>query len=289
MIKACDNSGIKKVNISRINPAGTRQDSDDISVEEPLQISVGWEGDHGLQTKTVAITMRTPGDDKSLAAGFLFTEGMILSAGDVQSVRIEGRNAVTVNLNRGVRLDASLLDRHSFISSSCGACGKRTIAAIRVARRHKIQRGRPALRSSVVHGLPDTLRRAQAEFSLTGGIHASALFDSKGTLLALREDVGRHNALDKLIGAELLAGSIPLGDRILLVSGRVSFELVQKAAIAGIPVIAAVGAPSSLAVELAAECGITLLGFVRDNRFNIYNDCERIMGPVTIEAQLIRA
>lgn len=283
MQRTCDVSGIKRVSISRVNDAGVCGGPDDISVEEPLQMSAGWEDRHGFHTRTVAITMRTPGQDKDLAAGFFFTEGMIISSEDVKSIDVEGRNAVTVILNRRAYFNPARLERHSFISSSCGACGKRTIAAVRVARRHNVQHGRPVLNSRVIHALPTALGRAQAEFSLTGGIHASALFDLSGELVALREDVGRHNALDKLIGAELMAGNIPLKDRILLVSGRLSFELVQKAAIAGIPVITAVGAPSSLAVELAVECDITLLGFVRDNRFNIYNDCDRIQRAVKSE------
>lgn len=288
MIKACDRSGVKQMDITRVNGVGADQRSDDISVEEPLQISVGWDDGDGLKIKTVAITMRTPGDDGHLAVGFLFTESIIAAAADVASVKVDGPNAVTVILKGDVRPDVSLLDRHSFVSSSCGACGKRTIAAVRVARRHEIAPGAPAVTSDVVHALPGILQRAQAEFSLTGGIHASALFSSQGRLIALREDVGRHNALDKLIGAELLAGNLPLGDRILLVSGRVSFELVQKAALAGIPVIAAIGAPSSLAVELAAECGITLLGFVRDRRFNIYNDCRRILPAMAATTQPLK-
>lgn len=283
MQRTCDGSGIKRVNIARVNGVRVSGVPDDISVEEPLQMSAGWDDDHGHHTRTVAITMRTPGDDENLAAGFLFTEGMIVSAQDVKSINSEGRNAVTVILNQGVHLDPARLERHSFMSSSCGACGKRSIEAVRVARRHNIHAGTPVVTSDVIHALPKALRRAQAEFSLTGGIHASALFNSDGELITLREDVGRHNALDKLIGAEFMAGNMPLDDRILLVSGRISFELVQKAAIAGIPVIAAVGAPSSLAVELAAECGITLLGFVRDNRFNIYNDCQRIPNAATNE------
>jgi FdhD protein len=287
MKKVCDNSGVKRVTVSRVNGTHTGGLSDHISVEEPLQISVAWEDQQGIHAKTVAITMRTPGEDEALAVGFLFTEGIIISSGDVKSVKIEGRNAVTVMLNRGAHLDLSQLDRHSFISSSCGACGKRSIAAVRVARRHDVRQGKPIVFSDVVHHLPAALRQAQAEFSLTGGIHASALFNSDGTLIALQEDVGRHNALDKLIGAEFLAGKIPLSSQILLVSGRVSFELVQKAAIAGIPVLAAVGAPSSLAIELAVECGITLLGFVRDNRFNIYHDCERIMSPAAVQSPLV--
>jgi len=288
MIKVCGRFGVKQVDITRINGVEANRGPDDISFEEPLQISVGWDDGHGCNVKTIAITMRTPGEDKHLAVGFLFTEAIIASATDVESVKVEGTNAVTVILNQGVRLDSSLLERHSFISSSCGACGKRSIAAVRIARRYEIAPGVPALTPDVVHVLPGILRGAQAEFSLTGGIHATALFNPQGKLIALQEDVGRHNALDKLIGVELLAGNLPLGSRILLVSGRISFELVQKAAMAGVPVIAAVGAPSSLAVELAAECGITLLGFVRDKRFNVYNDCGRILQPTPAVTQSIK-
>jgi FdhD protein len=260
----------------KVNSLGTSQEPDDIAVEEPLQIGLSWEDEQEFHTKTVAITMRTPGNDENLAVGFLFTEGIIASAEDVASVQIEARNAVTVILNKGVNFDLSSLDRHSFVSSSCGACGKRSIAAVRVARRHSILAGVPVVIPDVIYELPEILRRSQADFSRTGGVHASALFDINGGLIALREDVGRHNALDKLIGAELMAGDVPLSKQILMVSGRLSFELIQKAAMAGIPIVAAVGAPSSLAVDLAKECGITLVGFVRNKRFNIYNDSGRI-------------
>jgi FdhD protein len=289
MIKACGKSGVKQVDITRINGVSKCREQDNISVEEPLQINLAWNDGRGPQTKTVAITMRTPGNDDHLAVGFLFTEGIIGSADDMESVKADGPNAVTVILNHGVHFDSALLDRHSYVSSSCGACGKRSIAAVRIARQYEIESGAPVLTADVIHALPKILREAQAEFSLTGGIHASALFTAEGELVALQEDVGRHNALDKLIGMELLAGNLPLSSRILLVSGRVSFELVQKAAIAGVPVIAAVGAPSSLAVELAAECGITLLGFVRDKRFNVYNDCNRILASGKNKTEMVKA
>jgi formate dehydrogenase accessory protein FdhD len=230
----------------------------------------------GGRPRPVAVTMRTPGDDSELAAGFLFTEGIVAGLEDLNSVERTGPNAVVVTLRRGVALDLVKLDRHSFVSSSCGACGKRSIESVRVAGRYVIAPGEPRLAPEVIHGLPSALRAGQPGFAKTGGIHASGLFDAEGRLLALREDVGRHNALDKLIGSELLAGRIPLADEIVLVSGRVSFELVQKAAIAGVPVLGAVGAPSSLAVDLARECGMTLLGFVRDARFNIYSNSGRI-------------
>jgi FdhD protein len=243
-------------------------------VEEPLEIRVAIGGD--LLTQSVAVTMRTPGEDADLAAGFLFTEGIVSGTDEIEAVERKGANVVVARLRRGVSVDLAKLDRHSFVSSSCGACGKRTIEAVRVAGRHAITPNAPRLSTDVIHGLPNALRAGQSGFARTGGIHASGLFDPDGQLLSLREDVGRHNALDKLIGSELLAGRIPLAGRIILVSGRVSFELVQKAAIAGVPVLGAVGAPSSLAVDLAREFGMTLLGFVRDGRFNVYAGAGRI-------------
>ena len=233
-------------------------------------------------TTVVAVTMRTPGDDVDLAAGFLFTEGIVSGRAELEDVRRAGPNAAEARLRPGVTVDLARLDRHSFVSSSCGACGKRSIAAVKVTSRHPIATGEPRLSPEVIHGLPRALRAAQSAFARTGGIHASGLFDADGRLLAIREDVGRHNALDKLIGSELLAGRIPMTSRFVLVSGRVSFELVQKAAVAGAPVLGAVGAPSSLAVDLARECGMTLLGFVRDGRFNVYSDSGRIRPAETL-------
>jgi FdhD protein len=173
-------------------------------------------------------------------------------------------------------VDLARLERHFYTSSSCGVCGKTALAAVRVHLRNRPRPHLPVVESHVIHRLPETLRAAQAVFDRTGGLHAAALFDPDGNLLCLREDVGRHNALDKLIGAQFLAGRTALSDNVLLVSGRVSFELVQKAAVAGIPILAAVGAPSSLAVELAREHGLTVLGFVRQERFNIYTGPSRI-------------
>jgi FdhD protein len=277
MKKICHKTGVASVEVGRVSGSLCARSSDELSVEEPLEIRVMVQA-AGSATTSVAVTMRTPGDDGDLAAGFLFTEGIISGAGDIEEISRAGLNAAEVRVRPGVALDASRLDRHSFVSSSCGACGKRSIAAVRVASRHAIIAGVPHLSPEVIHGLPRALRAGQSAFARTGGIHASGLFDAHGRLLALREDVGRHNALDKLIGSELLAGRIPLDGAIILVSGRVSFELVQKAAIAGVPVLGAVGAPSSLAVDLARECGMTLLGFVRDARFNVYSGFGRL-GP----------
>lgn len=276
MKSACHDLGVARVPVSRVKGSGTFVELDAISVEEPLEICVTTESDDGFQSATAAITMRTPGHDDELAAGFLFTEGILADPRDIASVRNEGRNIVRLRTRPGVTLEKAFLNRQSIVSSSCGACGKRSVAAIRIARSHPIEPQHPLIDGALIHGLPDIARQAQTDFALTGGIHASALFDVHGNLLAVREDVGRHNALDKLIGSQLLAGSLPLGDRVLVLSGRVSFELVQKAAIAGLPMIVAVGAPSSMAVELAQECSITLVGFARNRRFNVYHDVGRI-------------
>lgn len=278
MMKICHRTGVASVEVERVTGSHCVCSSDELSVEEPLEIRLAAHP-VGLAPTPVAVTMRTPGHDIDLAAGFLFTEGIIAGAEDIEDIGRAGLNAAEVKLRSGVAPDAARLDRHSFVSSSCGACGKRSIAAVRVASSHPTIPGVPRLAPEVIHGLPRALRAGQSAFARTGGIHASGLFDADGRLLVLREDVGRHNALDKLIGSELRAGNIPLSHGIVLVSGRVSFELVQKAAIAGVPVLGAVGAPSSLAVDLARECGMTLLGFVRDTRFNIYADSNRIDSP----------
>ncbi|HEV3341108.1 MAG TPA: formate dehydrogenase accessory sulfurtransferase FdhD, partial [Pirellulales bacterium] len=231
MTKTCHRTGVASVEVGRVTGSRSARTFDEISVEEPLEIRLAVHTADTAPT-TIAVTMRTPGHDVDLAAGFLFTEGIINGAEDIEDLRRTGFNAVEARLQPGVNPDVTRLDRHSFVSSSCGACGKRSIAAVRVASRHPIVPEIPHLSPEVIHGLPGALRASQSGFSRTGGIHASGLFDADGHLLALREDVGRHNALDKLIGSELLAGRIPLAGRIVLVSGRVSFELVQKAAIA---------------------------------------------------------
>lgn len=270
------------VRLCRVDGADLAVQPDMLAVEEPLEIRLGCDIDGQRQHRGVSVTMRTPGHDRELAAGFLFTEGIVTSREQVNFLRVcKSGNAVRVDLQAGVAVDLERLERHFFTTSSCGVCGKASLAAVRVCSRTRPPQGQPVVEAAVIHRLPETLRAAQAVFDRTGGLHAAALFDVSGTLQCLREDVGRHNALDKLIGHQFLAGRTPLSESVLLLSGRVSFELVQKAAVAGIPLVAAVGAPSSLAVELARDCGLTVIGFIRQNCFNIYTGAERIRQAAT--------
>ena len=266
--------------IQKVSGSGPAESaSDQLAAEEPLEIRIGYGPDGQRQHRTLSVTMRTPGHDEELAAGFLLTEGIIhrktdvlgiIPCPDVQKAE-EAGNVTRAELAPHVPVDFAGLERHFYTNSSCGVCGKTSIAAVRTASCPVLPANGPHLRYDVVHLLPERLRAAQAGFEQTGGLHASALFTPEGELLLLREDVGRHNALDKVIGAALLAGWLPLHQHVLLVSGRVSFELVQKAAAAGIGVLAAVGAPSSLAVQAAESFGMTVLGFVRNGRYNVYS------------------
>jgi len=268
--------------VCRVSGSDLSVRTDTLAVEEPLEIRLGFVSEGRRVHRGISITMRTPGDDPELAVGFLFTEGLLTDREQVAGVQTCGRgNVVRVDLSPGVAVDLARLERHFYTGSSCGVCGKASLAAVRVEPRFRPAVGLPVVEPEVIHRLPDALREAQVVFDRTGGLHASALFDTAGCLLDLREDVGRHNALDKLIGAEFLAGRVPLSESILLLSGRVSFELVQKAAVAGIPILAAVGAPSSLAVDLAREHGLTVIGFTRADRFNVYTGADRVrLGPV---------
>jgi FdhD protein len=265
------------VRVCRVSDSHSAVEPDVLAVEEPLEIRLACRVGERSVHRAVSITMRTPGNDPELAVGFLFTEGILVAPAQVASVRACGaRNVACVNLRPGVAVDLARLERHFYTTSSCGVCGKASLEMVRVCAGSRAPDGQPVLEARVIRRLPEALRAAQAVFDRTGGLHAAALFDTRGRLLCLREDVGRHNALDKVIGTQFLAGRTPLSQDVLLVSGRASFELVQKAAVAGIPILAAVGAPSSLAVSLAREHGLTVLGFVRQDRFNLYCGGERI-------------
>lgn len=243
--------------------------TDHIAREEPLEIRVAGRG--------VGITMRTPGHDEDLALGFLVGEGLLNSPADVEHVRNCDRpdsDLVDVIVAPGVAVDFAALTRHVFASSSCGVCGSATIDAVR--RAHRAAHDGPVIAGSILHGLADKLRAAQPTFEKTGGLHGAALFDARGELLLAREDVGRHNAVDKIVGHAFREGLLPLSHHILLVSGRASFEIVQKALAAGVGIVAAISAPSSLAVDLALESNITLVGFLRPGRFNVHSHPERI-------------
>lgn len=255
-----------------------RSRSDQLATEEPLEIRLV------SPKQTVAITMRTPGADFELAAGFLYSEGVVNNREDIDRIsycvdaNVDGEqryNIVNVELREGLSVDLQPLERHFFTTSACGVCGKTSLEALRSREIPAIAKGLE-VPLDVIYSLPEQLRNAQRVFSTTGGLHAAALFDAQGHLLAVREDVGRHNALDKLVGWAVLGNELPLSNRIVMVSGRSSFEILQKCLAAGVPIVCAVSAPSSLAVALAREFGITLVGFLRGERFNVYAGRERL-------------
>jgi FdhD protein len=284
-------SSVAAVQILKITSPGSDKNSfasnlaeDLLAVEQPLEIRIIYGDENNRQQKNISVTMCTPGHDTELATGFLFTEGIISGKDDIRNCISPGDNIVIADLRPGISFDPKKIERHFYTSSSCGVCGKSSIDAVKnVFTKNETADGL-VITASVFTRLPDSLRKQQEVFEHTGGLHASALFDLDGNLLLTREDVGRHNALDKLIGATLQAvneplkqlAEIPLDKHILLLSGRASFELIQKAAMAGIKIVCAVGAPSSLAVELAKETDMTLIGFLRDGRFNIYCGEQRI-------------
>jgi FdhD protein len=278
-IKAAELVSIKQVPVIKVNGFSSSQMPDVLSVEEPLEISIQYGPLAARQQKNISVTMRTPGNDIELATGFLFTEGIIASFKDVAPFAgyAAQNNIATIALLENCVPHLKQADRNFYTTSSCGVCGKSSIASIKTNSPFKYDEKQCLqLDAALLYQLPGKLQKAQNNFSATGGIHASGLFNLQGELLLVREDVGRHNALDKIIGAAFLKNILPLQQYILLLSGRVSFELVQKAAMAGITVVAAIGAPSTLAVELAAECDITLLGFLKENRFNIYHQGKQV-------------
>ncbi|MCE7011521.1 formate dehydrogenase accessory sulfurtransferase FdhD [Kibdelosporangium philippinense] len=263
--------------VVKLSPNGRRRRPDVLAAEEPLELRVNG--------KSLAVTMRTPGHDVELAHGFLLTEGVIGDKEDMSTARYcdsvddQGRNTYNVldlALAAGVPPPDTGVERNFYTTSSCGVCGKAALDAVRLKTRHSPAGDPIKVSPTVLTGLPDALREAQRVFDSTGGLHGAGLFRADGTMLVVREDVGRHNAVDKVMGWALLNDHIPLNGTVLMVSGRASFELVQKAAMAGVPMLAAVSAPSSLAVELADESGMTLVGFLRGDSMNVYTGIERL-------------
>lgn len=254
---------------------------DTLATEEPMEIRLI----SGGKRQTVAVTMRTPGADFELAAGFLYGEGIITSPEEIKKISYcvdrtvaeeQLFNIVNVELSGGREYDLRSLDRHFYTTSACGVCGKASLEQLELRGCPVVPPG-PEVTPDVIYSLPDKLREAQGLFDATGGLHAAALFDAEGNLLALREDVGRHNATDKLVGWALMEGKLPLSNHIVMVSGRSSFEILQKCLTAGIPMVCAISAPSSLAVDVAREFGMTLVGFLRDRKFNVYSGPERLL------------
>jgi FdhD protein len=265
------------MDILKVTGAVSLPAGDVLAIEEPLEIQLSYRENDTTKFRKVSITMRTPGNDAELGAGFLFTEGILKSKQEIESIKEqEDNNEVLVHLAEGVLPELKNTERNFYTTSSCGVCGKSSIDAIKTTSVFASSEDAIHLDPEVIYSLPDKLRLQQEIFDSTGGLHASALFDLDGNFITLREDVGRHNALDKVIGSALFNEQLPLNETILLLSGRASFELVQKAAMAGIKIIAAVGAPSSLAVSLAEESGISLIGFLRAGRFNIYTHNKRV-------------
>jgi FdhD protein len=271
----------RTVSIDALRDAGNTQRPDAIAVEEPLEMRLLREGstENGGTGRSISVTMRTPGSDSELALGFLHGEGMIHEPRDVVDVRPCGPtgNVVRVTVRADLPLDLERLARNFYTTSSCGVCGKSSIEAVTASAGTRRVSGDLVVREKVLRALPDRLRAAQSGFAQTGGMHAVGVFNAAGELLASREDVGRHNAMDKLVGAGLLAGELPWSERVLLLSGRASFELLQKAMMAGCPLVAAIGAPSTLAVELAESCGITLVAFLRSGGCNVYCHSQRVV------------
>ena len=277
-----------------------------LAVEEPLEIQLGYDTAEGRAVKSISVTMRTPGYDFELAAGFLMTEGVVRDVNDVGHITYAGvsnidespewstdrgvlpyqpwKNIVRVELATGVTVSLANLQRNFYTTSSCGICGKASLLALQSVCPPR-RNNRFSIDAETLYALPARLRAAQSVFNRTGGLHGAGLFNADGELLALREDVGRHNAVDKLLGAEFLADRTPLHGSLLLLSGRASFELLQKALMGGVAMVASVGAPSSLAVRVAKDFDITLVGFLRDHHFNVYHGAEHVSGCKHVNEQ----
>jgi FdhD protein len=297
------NRPLLEISVEKIVGQSSVLDQDSVAIEEPLEIQIGYGPTDARARKSITVTMRTPGHDSELAVGFLLTEGVVRDAADILSIvnplekiseqpveqsdsavdtpdsffsRSSRMNVVRVDLAPDVEVNISTLERNFYTTSSCGICGKASLLALRAVCPPRF-RNNFSIGAGVLHKLPEHLREAQRVFERTGGLHGAGLFDASGNLLSLREDVGRHNAVDKLLGAQFLGDRTPLRDNLLLLSGRASFELLQKAVMAGLPMVAAVGAPSSLAVQVAREFDVILIGFLRENRFNVYHGANRVL------------
>ncbi len=268
----------EQVIITKIHKELYVETTDELALEEPLEIQLAYSTVTGRIQKNISVTMRTPGNDEELTAGFLFTEGIIKRAVDVFGIQhiSSDLNRVLVTLVENIQPTLNNASRNFYTTSSCGICGKASIEAINVAAVYPTVKDAISVPAMLLYTLPDIVKNAQEIFQHTGGIHACALFSFEGELVVIREDVGRHNALDKVIGNCFLNNQLPLHNNILFLSGRSGFELVQKAFMAGIKIIVSIGAPSNLALEMAKECGITLIGFLRGERFNIYTGAQRI-------------
>jgi FdhD protein len=285
--------------IWRVNQDGSHRADDFLAVEDPLEIQIVFGPEGARQRKSITVTMRTPGWDEELAAGFLLTEGVLDDSSQILRIdtaestvpndaartvsNFSSENTVRVELAPDVEVRMATLERNFYTTSSCGICGKASLLALRSVCPPRYS-NHVFIDAEMLYALPQSLRDSQAVFDATGGLHGAALFTTEGRLILSREDVGRHNAVDKLLGHQFLSDAVPLRDQILMLSGRVSFELMQKAVMAGIPVVVAVGAPSSLAVKVAEDFDVTLVGFLRDQRFNIYHGRDRIRGLSSSEA-----
>lgn len=266
----------RKLTVVRVHGVNAEETDDLVVVEEPLELRLAFREGQQRVSRNLTLTMRTPGDDAALAAGLLFTEGIIERSADILELQQTHPNVVRIELANTVAVDGLLTGRSLRATASCGICGKTSLAAVATLCESALPADEPKVTAEQLCALPDRLALAQGTFRETGGLHAAALFSVDGELLNLREDIGRHNALDKLIGHEFLAGRVPLRNGVVLLSSRTSFEMLNKTIRAGIPILAAIGAPSSMAVELAEEYGVTLIGFLRGHRFNIYSRAGRI-------------
>jgi FdhD protein len=301
IVEQLNDEPVLQSTVVKVKGRTSQPELDQLAIEAPLEIQLTYGPSDSRQTRSISVTMRTPGHDFELAAGFLMTEGVIQDANDIEQITYTGhpfredehspqtmealklgsrQNIVRVELATDVEVSLGTLQRNFYTTSSCGICGKASLLALRTVCPSRAMNNF-RVDAQLLYLLPGLLRKSQGVFDRTGGLHGAGLFDSTGNLLAVQEDVGRHNAVDKLIGREFLGDRTPLRDRLLLLSGRASFELLQKALMGGLPMVAAVGAPSSLAVQVAKEFDITLVGFLKEGHFNIYHGGDRIDGYIS--------